>query len=244
MRNSKKQSMTHAMCRETVCLFCFEKKADCRLLSRTTALFQKVEFFTQFEDAIQFELNDSKVPAGVCATCRLKVCRRELKREDFSHFDFVNLPENFETSSRKCSCSICQLAKNTDQNLKTFQKPNSKGDNSNETTVPPSSSKIPKSRVSRPKERRHRCETCCQIIGRGIPHPQPCNTYKALEKNLKSIIHRSRATERKVGGSIAIDVIASSKKSPNGTFKLFHGSKGGRPAPFNADKGKTTNSQG
>ena len=35
-------SMTHAMCRANVCLFCFEKKKDCRLLSRTTALYQKV----------------------------------------------------------------------------------------------------------------------------------------------------------------------------------------------------------
>ena len=186
--------MTHAMCRGNVCLFCFEKKADCRVLSRTTALFQKVEFFTQFEDAIQFELNDSKVPAGVCATCRLKVSRRELKREDFSHFDFdfVSLPDDFESSSRKCSCSICQVAKSSKQNLKPFQKPNSKGDESNETSGPPSSSKIPKSRPSRPKERRHRCATCLQIIGRGIPHPQPCNTDMALEKNLKPIIHRSR----------------------------------------------------
>ena len=124
------RSMTHAMCRETVCLFCFEKKADCRLLSRTTALFQKVEFFTHFEEAIQFDLNDSKVPAGVCAKCRIRVSRRELKREDFSHFDFdfVNLPENFESSSRKCSCSICQVARNNKQYLNQPQKPDSKGD--------------------------------------------------------------------------------------------------------------------
>ena len=172
------RSMTHAMCREMVCLFCFEKKSDCRPLSRTTVLFQKVEFFTQFEEAIQFELNDNNVPTG---------------REDFAHFnfDFVNLPENFESSSRKCSCSICQTAKNGVKFLNN-QKPNSKGDNSNETTVPPSSSKIPKSRNSHPKERKHRCATCLQIIGRGIPHPQPCNTDRALEKNLKPIIHRSR----------------------------------------------------
>ena len=42
MRSKPKQSMTHAMCRVEVCLFCFEKKKDCRLLSRTTALYQKV----------------------------------------------------------------------------------------------------------------------------------------------------------------------------------------------------------
>ena len=245
MRSKPKNSMTHAMCRANVCLFCFEKKTDCRLLSRTIALYQKVEFFTQFEEAIQFELNDNNVPTGVCCKCRKRVSQRELKREDFAHFnfDFVNLPENFESSSRKCSCSICQTAKNGVKFLNN-QKPNSKGDNSNETTVPPSSSKIPKSRVSRPKERKHRCATCLQIIGRGIPHPQPCNTDRALEKNLKPIIHRSRATTRKVGGSIAFDVIASSKKSPNGTFKLFHGSKGGRPAPFNAGKAKPPTPKG
>ena len=192
MRSKPKNSMTHAMCRANVCLFCFEKKTDCRLLSRTIALYQKVEFFTQFEEAIQFELNDNNVPTGVCCKCRKRVSQRELKREDFAHFnfDFVNLPENFESSSRKCSCSICQTAKNGVKFLNN-QKPNSKGDNSNETNVPPSS-KIPKSRVSRPKERRHRCATCLQIIGRGIPHPQPCNTDMALEKNLKPIIHRSR----------------------------------------------------
>ena len=152
------RSMTHAMCRETVCLFCFEKETDCRLLSRTKALFQKVEFFTHFEEAIKFDLNDSKVPAGVCCKCRKRVSQRELKREGFAHldFDFVNLPENFESSSRKCSCFICQVARNNKQYLNQPQKPDSKGDKSNETNVPSSSSKIPKSRVSRRKERRHR----------------------------------------------------------------------------------------
>ena len=41
-----------------------------------------------------------------------------------------------------------------------------------------------------------------------------------------------------------MDVIASSKKSPNGTLNLFHGSKGGRPAPFNAGKAKPPTPKG
>ena len=100
------------------------------MLSRTKALFQKVEFFTNFEEAIQFDLNDSKVPKGVCCKCRKRVSQRELKREDFAHldFDFVNLPENFESSSRKCSCFICQVARNNKQYLNQPQKPDSKGD--------------------------------------------------------------------------------------------------------------------
>ena len=102
--------MLHEDARKKVCMGCFRKSSQ-NLLSAQPALLQRVNDHL-IKDV---DVHDSRVPIGVCESCRPRLHAIATKKES-KPFDLTNLHAYLSTQKRisprgdECTCLVCKLA--------------------------------------------------------------------------------------------------------------------------------------
>ena len=106
--------LCHSSCRVKVCVFCFKKA------QRALPDFH-VKEFEKLKDDLDFSLNDSKTPSGICNSCRLRKFKGPFTINDliFKDFSFI-IPNDDPTT---CSCELCKVAKGSKLNQQGVGRP-------------------------------------------------------------------------------------------------------------------------
>ena len=183
-------ALTHDQNRSKVCLICFQKgKKDTIRSTESPQNLKKIqEFFME-----NYDPSDLKLPAGLCACCKTKLDRMEIKKsgkDKDKPLPEVILPDPVDftklvfpptiTRSRggdlsPCSCDICEIATQTPFTSPTFKKrPHTLGRPKKLLPTLPAAKPITI------------CQRCRQVIGKGISHPQPC-TLSDMRQNMREL---------------------------------------------------------
>lgn len=102
---------THEQCRQNVCILCFGKTKEMRIVTEV----QKrmiVQYFIK-----DYNSENILLPCGICTTCRLVVSA--YSKGDFSRkvnvYDYTNLLDTpLHTragSNNQCECKLCNISK-------------------------------------------------------------------------------------------------------------------------------------
>ena len=205
MANHSKFALPHAECRRKVCFVCFGRCDAKRFLHTNPGLQESISklfkiSFGKEEDAI--DLDDVRVPIGICNPCYLKV-RKASPKLELVHRDFTFVLD-VSPSGTSCQCMICQIAKNKVSNLIQFQGRIRKKINKPTSSV--------------------RCDNCQSIIGKGLKHH--CTYTTVVENELQILNDPSNGN---LGGAVVSSFIKEAPSSPDGTVRLPQVS--GRPLP-------------
>ena len=175
---------SHEENRKYVCLLCLKKS------SRPLTAFQAQRICELY--STNLDVCDSRVPQGLCESCRTALRRKEEGKEVTlpSLFDFSSIRLRAETRSQVCDCLLCQIARSKLQDKHPLEKQNA-GE----------------------KEPSVRCHECLSPLGKGLPHQ--CSQLQ-FRQNLQSLA----AKDSKAAEQIASQVIANKESSPRGTVKL------------------------
>ena len=103
--------LTHAQCRQKVCLICFEHKSSVRVISEQ-ANFQAWNDHLRRVVGKNFDIHDQRQPDAICNNCRLKyfsskAIEENKTRKTFNipqYLQFVVAPQN---KDEVCDCDIC-----------------------------------------------------------------------------------------------------------------------------------------
>ena len=187
-----KTAKTHREFRSLVCLLCFQKGSSMRKI--TDSILIKVQKFF-FEN---FDINDPKLPCGCCSHCYnilLAIEKGSKKPSDLPNpVDFNALQFPVLTRSlggitnledlEGCTCSICSIARsNAGQIGNKFGGYTKTGAFPKGRPALPGPPRLPSPGIVR------KCKVCEQVIGRGIPHPQPCG-LNGRRKNVQSLLEQ------------------------------------------------------
>ena len=100
-------SLSHAQCREKVCLICFEVKKSSRIIKEN-----QQNYIDRLKAVVgaNFDITDQRIPTGLCDSCRKEYFTYASIAADKrfnipQYLQFVVVPENIH---EKCDCSICQ----------------------------------------------------------------------------------------------------------------------------------------
>ena len=180
-------SKTHDENRSKVCLLCFQRDKNIRSAESPENLRRIHEYF--FEN---YDPSDLKLPIGICSCCNRKLLNLENKKlgkdkdkplpevilpdpVDFSKLKFpASITRSRGGDLQNCDCDICEIARE-----EIFKNPKLKGTKGFKTTLGRPRKDIPRLPTPRPIKK---CQRCDQVVGRGIPHPQPC-TITDLRRN-------------------------------------------------------------
>ena len=180
-------SKTHNENRSKVCLLCFQKGSTMRSAGSPENLTRIQEYF--FEN---YDPSDLKLPIGICSCCNRKLLNLENKKlgkdkdkplpevilpdpVDFSKLQFpASITRSRGGDLQSCDCDICEIARE-----EIFKNPKLKGTKGFKTTLGRPRKDIPRLPTPRPIKK---CQRCDQVVGRDIPHPQPC-TITDLRRN-------------------------------------------------------------
>ena len=166
----KNKPQTHAQNRAKVCLLCFQKGSSMTQISTGLTLTRvQSHFLTNYNPL------DMQMPNGICGRCRVmlgKVDKKEIGSEklpDPVDFSKLEMPVTTRSSveNTNCSCSICKIATSwVGSDAAKFGK-----------GIPPHKHGNPGFQIPQRLPARKPikvCERCRQVIGKGIPHPDPC----------------------------------------------------------------------
>ena len=141
-----------------------------------------------------YDPSDLKMPCGLCACCRLKLEKMEIKKlgkdkdkplpeiklpdpVDFSKLQFpATITRSRGGDLMPCNCDICEIATESVQKNPNLNKrrPHTPGRPKKVLPTLPAAKPI---KV---------CQRCLQVIGKGISHPQPC-TVTDMRQNMKQL---------------------------------------------------------
>ena len=206
-----KSKLTHAQCRERVCLICFESKKSTRVIS-SSSNFQAWNDHLKTIVGPNFDVNDQRQPDSICETCRLKYFSKKAI-EDKKHFvipQYLQMIVAPQDKDEVCDCEICLKVRNSGgkQGLK-------KGPSALHAGGRP---KLKRTPLKAKKPSPGLCKGCLCMKGPGHDHNK-CNPVTKT-KNLLSLCHDEDGEPNKFGEKVASSVIKGMKPSPNGTIYL------------------------
>ena len=207
-------SLGHEELRRHVCVMCM-RKADQSLSGMVLERVKKI-FVSNLD------LNDSRLPSGICATCRnllQKISLGGSSKKVPDVFDFSSIHVRKVTKSNPvCDCLICSIAKCKGS----WDHPLSKG--KRERGRPASEGGEDSSFLGAPPTPVKICPSCLTLPKPGHPHQCKPSTRR---ENLLVL-----AKADPVGAQmIASEVVRESPASPGGTIRLAQ-KLGGRPMPI------------
>ena len=218
MGKNRKQS--HNECRLNVCIFCFSKAN--RPLSKGFK-----ERFELLKHELEFDLSDSKTPAGLCSSCQKKYAPGkggfEIASLVHKNFDFVILPPDYD---KECNCQICLKARRPiiiHGNFGRFGRIRA--------GVPRTSPKLRAVALNVDQEvksgpKMSFCRECHSEVPTWKFKTHPC-TNKILAENLYK--QTGQGKKRKAAEAYAIKILETAERSPKGqTRMLSQGDGGGR----------------
>ena len=196
--------LTHAACRERVCFVCssnsnvkfsFKSKPG---IQEKLASFFKISFSSGV-----FDLNDSRVPCGLCSNCSSKLYKGTPMELLYDNFDHVIL-----SNSEPCSCWVCLIAKQT-------FKSNLKHQSSKKSAGRPFK-KVPSCST--------RCDNCYAPIGPEGLANHICSNAKFIAMARRKF-HSPASSAARLGEQVASMALKETDKSPGGTWSLkqLHG---------------------
>ena len=200
----------HEESRKAVCLLCLKKTTS----ELTATVIDRIKLFV----CSNLNFEDSRVPAGICSTCRKALQEKqsdsESKRKLPDLFDFskIKIPVTLRSSSVPCTCTICQIARSVEENGIGNGHPlaiSSRKRGRPETLD--SDQQVSFKNSPPPPEKK--CPRCLSIIGKGKRH---ICTPKTLTENLSSLAE----TFPKSGEHLASSIIKQKEASPGGTVRL------------------------
>ena len=85
IKSHSNSQLTHAQCREKVCLICFESKKSVRIIS-SSSNFQVWNEHIKKIVGPNFDVTDQRQPDSICEVCRKKYFSKKAIAEE-KHFD-------------------------------------------------------------------------------------------------------------------------------------------------------------
>ena len=211
MPRKESKALDHNTCRGMVCIICGNKAipiSSVRVINANnyTGLIQK-HFIQNYDPSDQYKMN------GLCNGCRNKLSEKEKflnlteeekakikKKEpelpdpiDFSLLEFPVITRSTGVtdigSLKSCNCDICRIARSNPSKVG-----NPYGGFYN--GMFPNRERIV---VQKPVTV---CPTCWQVIGKGIPHPQPCSKSRRSTNESKRLDSDKNAKEKIASATI------------------------------------------
>ena len=210
---------THNENRSLVCLICFKKGSSMKK-SVGVALSRVKKYFKE-----DFDPSNQELPSSICARCRKSLINVEKGKPadlddpiDFLRLRFPVLTRKFGGINdlgnlKNCPCSICIIARHNPG-----QKDNKFGGRTKQEPYPlgrPSIENI--QRLPFPKPIKI-CKRCRIVIGKGLPHPQPC-TLSDRRASLENIFEAD-STGLEIAASAIIRQKVSESSMNISTIKL------------------------
>ena len=216
----KHRKLSHNECRLNVCIFCFSKAN--RPLSKGFK-----ERFDVLKHDLEFDLSDSKTPAGICTSCQKKYAEGNggfgIASLVHKNFDFIVLPPDYD---KECNCQICLKARRPiiiHGNFGRF--------GNIRAGVPRTSPKLRAVALNVDQEvksgpKMSFCRECHSEVPTWKFKTHPC-TNKIFAENLYK--QTGQGKKRKAAEAYAIKILETAERSPKGqTRMLSQGDGGGR----------------
>jgi len=114
-------TLTHNERRVKICLLCYEKKSNVRIIND-----EQAKLIKERADGYEhYEINDIHLPSGLCQTCiqKLRKCDKSHKFPQLP-LKWRNVAKNLRSSSIECNknCKICSLINFTLNEYKAYLK--------------------------------------------------------------------------------------------------------------------------
>ena len=185
---------SHDEFRATVCVGCH--KPGCERRVKDT-----LEKKVQEKIYSGFSLKDTSMPFGICDACRTALLK---EANPIFKIKYENQKvKRQDVVDGRCVCYICEAGRcKKKMNLKKKRGPKS-GQKS------PNSIKI--------------CGTCKQVIGRGIPHPQPCRGSDGRKAGNILALADNNNVEQKMASSVIDNASTGKARGEDISLKRKHG---------------------
>lgn len=215
MASRGKCAKTHEENRHSICLMC-KKKPNKKFFKTTGKINDEIKkIFSDFNN------KDSRLPAVVCDSCRLKITRTSantsskalLQMPDYSQYCFKVKTRNGSIDSGNiCECTLCTEVRSRKGQFNVIKR-------------------NPKS--SKPLKTNNRCSKCCNVIAKGIMHK--CNKTTFL-KNVEEVVETSKQAEHLVSGLLKNMIMKNNGKAEttNAAVSLSQGR--GKPLKININE--------
>lgn len=173
---------SHEECRKRVCLLCFKKSKDMRILSEKMWIIIE-KFIVQGIDR-----NDDRLPCALCSTCSRVI--REFSVGNFTRhinverIEIQKVVQTRQTTREGCSCIVCQTATSMPSNICKSINVSSARKSRGRPPLLPSSSSSPSSSSVRKPVAMKLCSYCLTKLTKKCSHV--CTKFARL-KNLRTL---------------------------------------------------------
>ena len=217
-----RKKATHGDNRNKVCLICFKKGKQMRVLTGEN-LESFLVWFYYIED---YDPDDQLLPGAICGACRKKLCDNPDDLPDLIDYSSLNFPTLVDLQNREnCTCDICEIA--------TANLIGQKGFGYKKETPHPlgrPGMQIPQ-RLPTPRPVKI-CNLCRQIVGNGIPHPKSSCNLRTRRRILSELGQEDpRGTEMEAGNVYKNLVSESTSSDADVSFASANGKSVSVPKP-------------
>ena len=187
---------SHDDFRASVCVGCYKPGCERKVTEGTLEKKVKEKIYSGFS------LKDTSTPFGLCGGCRIALISDSSTIFNVSYEN--KKVKRQDVIDGRCVCYICEAGRCK----KTTKLKRKRGPKTGKQS-PPKNVKI--------------CGTCKQVIGRGIPHPQPCRSSDGRKADNILSLAENNNVEQKMASSVIDKSAAGKVRGEDISLKRKHG---------------------